>query len=297
MFESWKTAGHLNPRVMVDSQLFVYDFSIPMDAISQEDLREWLKEHCKKWAFQGERGETSGYEHWQGRLSLREKKRKHELISMLPCAGMHVDRTSAACRTKISFYVTKERTRISGPWTDKDIVQYIPRDIRGIELRPWQQTIVDWGAEYEQRKVRCIVDKRGNIGKTIVCRYAGVHDLGRTLPFCNNYKDIMRMAYCLPTSTMYMVDMPRAINKDNLNQIYSAIETLKSGYCWDDRYTFKEKYIDPPQVVVFTNMDPDMRMLSLDRWDLLRVNLETMALEPYVPGPSPTEESPAEGGF
>jgi hypothetical protein len=68
-----------------------------------------------------------------------------------------------------------------------------------------------------------------------------------------------------------MIDMPRAIKKDKLNGFYSAIESLKDGYAFDDRYKFVEKIFDSPCIWVFTNTYPDTDLLSEDRWKFWHV--------------------------
>lgn len=246
----------------------VWDFTMPKNAIDLVGLKRWLCNNTKKWCFQEEKSET-GYEHYQGRFSLKVKKRLTTLAKMIP-HKMHISITSNENRDN-TFYVTKDETRVNGPWRDEDGFSYIPWDIDGITLRPWQQTIADMANIREPRKVDCLIDLTGNIGKTILQRYLGIHKIGRTIPYCNSFKDIMRMAMDMPESKLYMIDLPRAISKENLHGMFSAIEVLKSGYAYDDRYSFKERYFNPPRVFVTTNQIPDRRMLSLDRWQLWKI--------------------------
>lgn len=65
--------------------------------------------------------------------------------------------------------------------------------------------------------------------------------------------------------------MPRAINKEKLAQFFAGIETLKSGYCYDDRYKFNRRLFDRPRICVFTNVEPDLKLLSKDMWKLWTV--------------------------
>jgi len=67
-----------------------------------------------------------------------------------------------------------------------------------------------------------------------------------------------------------------------LFQLWSAIETVKDGYCFDTRYSFKETYFDPPRFIIFTNKCPDMDMLSGDRWKLWQIT-DSLELEAYQP--------------
>lgn len=65
--------------------------------------------------------------------------------------------------------------------------------------------------------------------------------------------------------------MPRAINKEKLYQFFSGIETLKSGYCYDDRYKFTKRLFDRPRICIFTNVEPDETLLSKDMWRIWTV--------------------------
>lgn len=98
------------------------------------------------------------------------------------------------------------------------------------------------------------------------------YKLGRALPPVNDYKDLLRIVHDLPTSNFYLFDMPRALNKDKMYQFYSAVETIKDGYAYDDRYTFKEKVFDCPNIWIFCNVLPELSMLSLDRWNIWEID-------------------------
>lgn len=256
----------------------VYDFTVSGET-NKETILKTLKIYCKKFCFQKEKGD-SGYEHYQGRFSLKVKLRIGTLISKNYFEGYHLSITSGTNKDN-DFYVTKEDTRIAGPWKDTDEEIYIPRQIRGIELRTWQKQIVALADIFDTRKIHCIIDTTGNIGKTILCTYIGAHRIGKSIPFANDYKDILRMVMDMPISKLYTIDMPRAVNKERLGQMYAALETVKGGYAYDDRYKFKDQYFDCPQIVVFTNKVPDRGYLSKDRWNMLTVNPETWALESW----------------
>ena len=67
--------------------------------------------------------------------------------------------------------------------------------------------------KWDTRSINLIYDPKGNCGKSTFCSYMVTHGLGELLPFCNNFKDIMRMAYDLPDSKCYIIDIPRGIKK------------------------------------------------------------------------------------
>lgn len=76
------------------------------------------------------------------------------------------------------------------------------------------------------------------------------------------------------------LDMPRAMNKERLNGIYTAVEQIKKGKLYDLRYSYKEYWIDSPQIWVFSNIEPDISLLSRDRWRIWTID-ETMNLQKY----------------
>lgn len=252
------------------SAICVYDFTLPK-VCEKDELKTVLKEISKKWCFQLERGE-SGYEHYQGRFSLKTKVRLSGCKNMFKWNEIHLSPTSNENKTN-TFYVTKEETRIDGPWSDADKEIYIPRQIREIDtLYPWQQYIVDRYDVWDKRTINVVIDTKGNNGKSTLIGYMRAHGLAFAIPFANDFKDIMRMIMDVGTKRCYLMDMPRAINKEKLYQMYGAFETIKNGYAFDDRYHFKEKVFDCPNIWIFTNHKPDMSLLSEDRWVLWKIS-------------------------
>lgn len=234
-----------------------------------------LKEVCGRWVFQLERGEEGGL-HWQGRVSFKQSKRMSECAGWIGLPPEHAFFKPEHDSVAGDFYCTKEESREEGPWSDKDRESYIPRQVRELALRPWQQAVIDMMAIWDTRHVDVLVDEEGNTGKTTLVTYAGVHGLAKKLPFCNDYKDILRMCYDVGPKRGYFIDIPRAISKDRLFQMYGAIEEIKSGYCYDDRYSFKDRYFDCPAVWVFTNKMPDEGLLSRDRWRIWRIQSQNL---------------------
>lgn len=81
-----------------------------------ETLIGFLKKLAKKWTFQLESGSTTGYEHYQGRMSLWKVKRGSELKKLMDGMGMPVPNycqpTTTEEHKKEAFYAVKEDTRI-----------------------------------------------------------------------------------------------------------------------------------------------------------------------------------------
>lgn len=264
-----------------------YDFTMfETENIQVHDVRNVLKDLCKNYAFQIERADTTGALHYQGRMSLKIKKRLLELKTILDSKGWskyHLSVTSTACRGN-NFYVTKSDTRVSGPYTDENDI-YVPRHIRKIkQLHTWQDKLQSILSTDNDRDIDVVYDPVGNNGKSTLTQMLMLHADAELLPFVNDCKDLMRMAYDVGPKKLYLIDMPRAISKEKLSQFFSGVEILKSGYCYDDRYKFQKRIFDRPRICIFTNSVPDMSLLSNDMWKLWTINSD-MDLVPYSTKP------------
>lgn len=265
-------------------EVAVFSFRHTADKKKLNEMKEWCKEWGKNWVFQKESSDT-GYVHYQGRISLKKKRTVASAKKVILEAGFLPEYFEPECNVNCkgeAFYVTKKDTRIEGPWSDKDEVLYIPRQIREITaLKPWQQYIVDHGTDWDTRHINILWDPHGSTGKSTIKTYIRAHKLGRFIPFVNDYKDMMRIIMDCDKEKLYIIDIPRAIQKDRLYQFYAGIETLKDGYAYDDRYHFRDEVFDCPNIWVFTNVLPETSFLSLDRWvfwTIVEDNLERISL-------------------
>lgn len=237
-----------------------WDFTLGEAEATEEEVITWCKSNCKKWCFQLEEGVTTGFRHWQGRVSLNEKTRNVKGKLNKKC---HWSPTLTENINNFD-YVSKDFTRIGGPWKYDDV--YIPRQYRDIKLWPWQQHVLDSADVWDTRTINFIHDEPGNSGKSTLVGYGACRKLLRAVPVMDSYKDLMRFVYDVPSSKMYIIDVPKAMTRSDAHGFWSAIESIKNGYCYDDRYHFKEKWFDSPTVWVFGNFLPDKSLLSRDRW-------------------------------
>ena len=73
-----------------------------------------------------------------------------------------------------------------------------------------------------------------------------------------------------------IIDIPRSL-KWNI-RLSTVIETIKDGLIYDSRYTGKVKHIRGVKVLVFTNSNPPLKALSIDRWDIVQIKDDTLDL-------------------
>lgn len=272
------------------SQCNVFDFTLSEEyGGSPAAVIEALRPFCKKYAFQLEQGSTTGFRHFQGRVSLISKKRQGELrkfmagIDILKHARWSVTSTNAKGD---EFYVLKAETRIDGPWTDRN-ERYIPLQYR-VTLRPWQNTILERRLIFDSRHINVIVDSKGGIGKSTLagvglCKYDAIW------LSCMSDSERLTASVCDILSTrnerhpkLMFLDLPRSLNAKKLPSLFAAIEMIKNGVVCDTRYHYRQWVFDSPHIWVFCNMSIPVELLSRDRWLFWRIN-QNMDLEPIDP--------------
>jgi len=250
-------------------------------------LAEVLQTLAKHWVFQHEKGEETGYEHWQIRLSLHKKQRfssfSRESMPQIPgcwsvsTLGIH---DSVVTNTGNQFnYVMKDQTRVAGPWTDKDPELRPPpvmtKQLENfLQLDPydWQKDMFDAIQTYDERQLMYVYDPHYNSGKSIFSEWLEFKGLAEEIPPFTLMEDIMQFVMCQHPSAAYVFDMPAAMKKDKVAQLYSGLEMLKNGFLYDKRYNGKKRRINRPQVLVFANNLPQLDLMAPDRWNVLYIS-------------------------
>lgn len=302
-FSGTSTARNFN-GARNESQIVRYDFTYfiedrsepiiegnnPEYEQAQQGILDFCEEKCKNYCFQLEKCPTTGQLHFQGRIKLdfKNKIRFSTLKDNNPLPGARWSPTSGNC--KGFNYVMKADSRILGPWHDKSFEnEKVPWDIKGITydtLRPYQKYLADQCEVLSLRKIDVIYDPDGNIGKSTICRWLHFNRGTSKCSSFNNYKDLVQFVGSIfktqGNKPAWIFDMPRCLSKENLHGMYSAIEDIKAGNVCDTRYSGNDIYMDPPRIFIFTNVMPDLSMLSKDKWNLLQVNPKTYELEKYV---------------
>jgi hypothetical protein len=269
-------------------QCYVYDITLKyLDTLTKDAMHALFRPLCKKYIFQLEKGVETGYVHYQGRISLIKKLGKPSAQKFLLENGVKdfkISETSKEESTKDAFYCAKAATRLEKAFTDKDYVE--PREnlftVEKMEkhgLFPWQQAMLDNVAEYDDRTIHLVIEHRGRVGKSALPKYVWNNRLGEVLPPINDCNDLVQFCHNHP-SKLYLIDMPRSMKKRKLHEFYAGIETLKNGYLYDKRYKGSYRYINEPNIIVFTNSPPKISYLSVDRWKFWTINSD-MELEEY----------------
>lgn len=260
-------------------------------------VEDVVQEIAKKYAFQLERGEETGKYHLQGRLQLKVKTRMTTLINYFKVAGVqcwkqwevrgllkgiHLSRTSTAGKGD-NFYVTKVETRVDGPWIfpRNSLVtedKYVPRQFRRDMDRPFQRSIYAMSKEWDPRTIYCIINFRGNVGKSTFVGWMTSQGESVFLPPLNDFKDVSQFicsqveAHGRDIVKNIFIDFPRSIRQDKVYQFFAGIENLKNGIVFDTRYKGRTVMFDSPNIFIFMNTVPILEYMSVDRWNFFAVS-------------------------
>lgn len=243
-----KTAG---PKY----QLYAWNFTIPMEEYSASQLSQHLKGFCKKFTFQGEEGETTGYKHWQGTISLKTKEYFATVKNLLG-EKAHIEATKNIIASE--NYCKKDSSRIEGPYNEKSVFLKTLTS-----LRPWQAELEkELLEEPDDRKIIWYYDKKGGAGKTQFAKYLAI----------KHKYDILQnggkgdLAFALSENPHAVIFNFTRDNEERVN--YDAIESVKDGMIFSKKYESRMKIFNSPHVVIFSNDEPRTTSMSADRWDI-----------------------------
>lgn len=232
--------------------------------ISDANLAEYLDNAltliCERFAFGDETGE-GGYRHFQVKIVLKKDTWKpQDLLLWFHDHGI-IPANLKPSHVRNFEYVMKEGKYICS-W-EKPLKPFV-----FVTLNLWQILAMERWEKQNQREILTILDKVGGHGKTFLRKHLVATHKAQFIPPMEKAEDIMAMAMFKPAKG-YVIDLPKAESKKR-DQMWSAIEQLKDGYLYDKRYTWRERWIDPPKIMVFCNTFDESK-LSEDRWDVLDI--------------------------
>lgn len=238
-----------------------FDFTAPRtnDNELETMIKAFKSWKAEKFVIGKETGKETGYEHWQGRVVFRKPMTMKELLKLSIEMGTKAPHWTPT-HVKDFSYCEKEGNYYRS-W-EGALAKY-----RNIELREWQKmAIADVIGEQGDRQVTCIVDRIGNNGKSWLAKHLVIEYGFAYVPAMPNFEDYMFMAMAHENAKGFIFDLPRADTIQQKKAMWMAMETIKNGYLYDKRYSFREMWIEPPKMLVLCNEEPPTDMLSADRW-------------------------------
>ena len=137
-------------------------------------------------------------------------------------------------------------------------------------LRDWQQDLLDrLTLTANDRDVIFVVDTQGNHGKTWFAKwYTKKFDDPQYLEPCKKAD----MAYALKDHLRVLfINVTRTSDTSQIDYLYSFIESVKDGMVFSPKYESRMKYLTNVHVVVMTNSEPNMQLLSVDRYVIIEL--------------------------
>ena len=135
-----------------------------------------------------------------------------------------------------------------------------------IELKDWQEEVFEHLQEQpDSRKILIIVDKVGGQGKSTFCRWLLNKLDGVELFTGGASKDI---SYMVKSPKVALFDFARC-HEEHLP--WYAVESIKNGAVANAKYESAMKFFDTPHVVVFTNHEVPVGVLSEDRLKIIDI--------------------------
>lgn len=268
-----------------DTKINTLDVTVSHSDNDFDFMINFLNKYCNNWGFDHEKGEITGYHHWQVRCVMKEKKRLQTWINDFIEKGLKDFKASVTSNeNKNNFdYVLKESTRVEGPWLKSTYTPYT-NDVKKMlseGLKLWQQEILDSFEVEDLDIINVLLDEGGFAGKSTLFKYAFQTQKAFFAPSLNSYGKLVEfMCKCHEKLKPFwdnknpavLLDIPRAINPQEFNEMWSGIEHIKSGILFDTRYTAVPMTADRPVMWVLTNKVPNPAFLSVKRWKLWNID-------------------------
>lgn len=139
-------------------------------------------------------------------------------------------------------------------------------------LHAWQVAVLDRLEQQNNRRILFVVDERGGMGKSFLVRHL-LGRMGRKAWACQGGKlsDLMHAFSKQAASTeLAIFDLARCIDPNWYP--WGFMENLKNGWFCSTKYDGGFCMVKPDiKIVVFTNSDPPRDKLSIDRYDVYKI--------------------------
>lgn len=151
----------------------------------------------------------------------------------------------------------------------------VSADTNKVELPepyPWQEAVINMvNEEPNSREILWVYDNVGNTGKTHLCRYLVDH---KGAFYTTNGKGA-DISYAYQGQGIVCFDFSRD-TEERVN--YSIIEQIKNGILFSPKYESGQKRFNHPHIIVMANFMPDRSKLSADRWVIIEILPDKVAL-------------------
>ena len=152
------------------------------------------------------------------------------------------------------------------------------RDVGNVELKPWQESLLEYVQQPCDREIFWIIGKEGNEGKNWFQKYVkswlGARRVVTGIDIkANNASIFQALRKCpIVTADIFLFNIGKSMKKfDQIN--YDALEKMKDGEVFASKYDSQQLKIRVPNVVmVFSNSPPDVSELAKVRFRIFCID-------------------------
>lgn len=135
-----------------------------------------------------------------------------------------------------------------------NIDQLLIEDYDNVVWRPWQQLAIDEVHKIpDSRLISWYSDPVGDTGKSWLALYLQLTFPGGILYVTGG--KLADILYSYEGQSLVVFDLPRA-NASDMNDLYTAMESIKGGFFLSTKYESCQKRFPKPHVLVFANFLP-----------------------------------------
>lgn len=207
----------------------------------------------------GEEVGKNGTPHLQGFISFNKKSRPFESF---PNKRIHWKKCKASAEANIK-YTTKDGIIHSNFYKPLKLIT---------EFLPWHKQVLDIiKSEPDFRTIYWFWEPIGNIQKTAIAKYIcakynAIVVSGKSTDCKNAILQYFNTKEKYPEIIIF--DIPR-VNQNHIS--YEALESIKNGLFYSGKYEGGMCIFNCPHVICFANEEPDIEVLSKDRWHIIRI--------------------------
>lgn len=226
-----------------------------------------LSDSCRVAFFAKEVGE-SGTPHLQGYLEFKKKSRPLSVFKSV-CDRFHWEKAKGSKDDNLK-YCTKS--------SDLFFFVGLPKPIRTIkpeQFYNYQKEIYDLiQTEPDDRTIHWYWEDEGHTGKSSFTKYLVIHHKaivlsGKASDCFNGVLDLVKKGE-IPEIIIF--DIPRVCSQ---YVSYQAIEKVKDGCFFSGKYEGGMCVFNPPHIVCFANVPPEIMYLSADRWNINKIDINS----------------------
>ena len=170
------------------------------------------------------------------------------------------------------------------------------RDVGNVELKPWQESLLEYVQLPCDREIFWIVGKEGNEGKNWFQKYVkswlGARRVVTGIDIKANSASIFQALRKCPivTADIFLFNIGKSMKKfDQIN--YDALEKMKDGEAFASKYDSQQLKIRVPNVVmVFSNSPPDVKELAKVRFRVFNITNNELQTKNIVGIKDPKEK-------